>query len=115
MVLKAGVVDNRDAVRGSVGNPQLARAAWVEFHIGGLIEVVCGISDDHLNKAVTKGVYENGFLGLGGVGWERKEKHQYQKKSDPFLHHIKNQSPFAFDILLFVDASASQIGVEFSC
>ena len=108
LVVKAGVVHDRDAVSGSVGNPQLVGATGMEFHVRWLIEVIGCISDDHFNKTVAKGVHHLRVFGLGGVGRECEEEKEHKGKGDLLLLHTINQRPFAFDMLLFKDAHASQ-------
>ena len=90
LVLKAGVVHNRDAVRGPVGNPQLVCAAGMEFHVCWLIEVIGCIGDDHLNKTVAKGVHHLRVFSLGCVGREGEKEEKHEGKGDLLLHHTSN-------------------------
>ena len=110
LVVKAGVVDDRDAVRGPVGDPQLARPAGMEFHVGWLIEVVGGISDDHLNKAVAKGVHQDGVFGLRWCNEGRAKRRRSTSESATFFSIMhQNQVPFAFDILLLLLTWAAKL------
>ena len=71
-------MNDGDAIGGSVGDPQLARAAGVEFHVPRVVQIIGGVGDDRLNKAVAKGVHRGGFFGHRGVGGEGKQEHEHQ-------------------------------------
>ena len=78
LVVKAGVVNDGDAVGGPVGDPQLVRTTRVEFQIPWVVQIIGGVGDDRFDKAVAKGVHRGGLLSHRGVRWEGKQEHEHQ-------------------------------------
>ena len=93
LVVKTGVVNDGDAVSGPVGDPQLIGTAGMEFHVPWVVQIIGGVGDDRLDKAVTEGLHRGGLLGHRGVSRKSEQEHEHQRKGNLALHHAFTSDP----------------------